>query len=61
MSVVDNFTAPGRLPLTLLFIAFLTTFVITRTITRLIRAGKGPFHDNVASGVHIHHSIPASS
>ena len=58
MSVVDNFTAPGRLPLTLLFIAFLTTFVITRTITRLIRAGKGPFHDNVASGVHIHHSIP---
>ncbi|MFT4200811.1 hypothetical protein [Gordonia sp. (in: high G+C Gram-positive bacteria)] len=58
MSVVDNLTAPTRLPLTLLFVAFLATFIITRTITRLIRAGKGPFHDNVQGGVHIHHSIP---
>ncbi|MFT3900744.1 MAG: hypothetical protein QM728_10965 [Gordonia sp. (in: high G+C Gram-positive bacteria)] len=56
--VLDNLTAPNRLPLTLLFVAFLTTFVVTRVITRLIRAGKGPFHDNVQGGVHIHHSIP---
>jgi hypothetical protein len=35
------------------------TFVTTRTITRMIRAGKGPFHDNVSSGgLHIHHAVP---
>lgn len=50
--------SPERLPLTLLFVSFIATFVVTRTITRLIRAGKGPFHDNIASGIHVHHSIP---
>ncbi|GAB09991.1 hypothetical protein GOARA_050_00530 [Gordonia araii NBRC 100433] len=58
MSVLDNLTGTERLPLTLLFVAFLATFVITRAITRLIRAGKGPFRNNVRGGVHIHHSIP---
>lgn len=48
----------GRLPLFLLFLAFVVTFVITRTITRLIRAGKGPFRDNVSGGLHIHHAVP---
>ena len=39
--------------------AFVVTFLITRTITRMIRAGKGPFRNNVsASGVHIHHAVP---
>lgn len=47
-----------RLSLILLFVAFLTTFLTTRSITRLIRAGKGPFRDNVADGVHIHHAVP---
>lgn len=42
----------------LLFAAFITTFLVTRGITRLIRAGKGPFRDNVAGGVHIHHAVP---
>src|SRR5438067_770400 len=43
----------------LCFIAFVLTFAITRTITRLIRAGRGPFHDQVtSSGVHVHHAVP---
>jgi hypothetical protein len=46
-------------PLLVCFGAFVITFVTTRTITRMIRAGKGPFHDNVSgSGVHIHHAVP---
>ncbi len=47
-----------RLPLILLFVSFLTTFIVTRTITRLIRAGVGPFRNNIQGGVHIHHSVP---
>jgi ABC-type multidrug transport system fused ATPase/permease subunit len=45
-------------PLLLSFVAFVVTFVATRTITRLIRAGKGPFHDVSSGGVHMHHSTP---
>ncbi|MFF5083945.1 hypothetical protein ACFY36_43420 [Actinoplanes sp. NPDC000266] len=45
-------------PFALLFVSFLVTFVATRTITRLIRAGVGPFRDNVSGGVHIHHAVP---
>jgi hypothetical protein len=49
----------GKLPLMLCFLAFVLTFVITRGITRLIRDGRGPFHDRVTgSGVHIHHAVP---
>ncbi|MDQ1674601.1 MAG: hypothetical protein QOC98_3163 [Frankiaceae bacterium] len=50
---------PGKLPLMLCFTAFVVTFVVTRGITRAIRAGRGPFRDNVgASGVHVHHAVP---
>lgn len=45
-------------PLLLGLIAFVVTFVVARTITRLIRAGKGPFHDVSDGGVHLHHSTP---
>lgn len=45
-------------PLMFSFVAFVVTFVTTRTITRLIRAGKGPFHNVSAGGVHMHHSTP---
>ncbi|MEO1055936.1 MAG: hypothetical protein AAFY28_03385 [Actinomycetota bacterium] len=49
----------GRLPLMLCFAAFLVTFAATRTITRLIRAGRGPFKDaSTESGLHVHHAIP---
>ncbi|MGA2827716.1 MAG: hypothetical protein ABSF03_16580 [Streptosporangiaceae bacterium] len=51
--------AAGKLPLMLCFLAFVVTFVSTRTITRLIRDGRGPFRNQVtASGTHIHHSVP---
>ncbi len=53
--VVDT----GRLPLFLCFVAFVVTFVATRVITRLIRADRGPFKNNVsASGIHVHHAVP---
>ena len=50
---------PGKLPLLLCFAAFVVTFLTTRFITRMIRAGRGPFRDNVSSsGVHVHHAVP---
>jgi hypothetical protein len=45
-------------PLLVSFLAFVLTFLLTRTITRMIRAGKGPFHNLSDSGVHLHHSTP---
>jgi hypothetical protein len=51
--------AAGKLPLMLCFLAFVLTFATTRTITRLIRDGRGPFRNQVtASGTHIHHAVP---
>lgn len=37
--------------------AFVVTFLVTRAITRLIRAGRGPFRDTSVGGVHIHHQV----
>ncbi|GAA4814134.1 hypothetical protein [Streptomyces ziwulingensis] len=53
-----NIAEPGKLPLLLALVAFVLTFVITRVVTRLIRAGKGPFGNVRAGGVHIHHVVP---
>ena len=53
-----NIVEPGKLPLLLCFVALIVTFFTTRTITRLIRANKGPFHDISEGGVHLHHSVP---
>jgi hypothetical protein len=51
--------AAGKLPLMLCFLAFVATFATTRTITRLIRDGRGPFRNQVtAGGTHIHHAVP---
>jgi hypothetical protein len=48
-----------NVPLLVCFAAFVVTFLTTRTITRMIRAGKGPFRDNVSdSGLHVHHAVP---
>ncbi|MQY32996.1 hypothetical protein SRB17_09560 [Streptomyces sp. RB17] len=55
---VRNIVEPGKLPLLLALAAFLLTFVVTRVITRLIRAGKGPFGNVRAGGLHIHHVVP---
>ncbi|WP_344997290.1 hypothetical protein, partial [Tsukamurella soli] len=45
-------------PLLLSFVAFVITFATVRTITRMIRAGRGPFHNVSSGGVHMHHSTP---
>ena len=48
-----------NVPLLVCFAAFVITFLVTRTITRMIRAGRGPFHDNVSEGgLHVHHAVP---
>ena len=55
----DNIVEPGKLPLLLCLGAFVVTFILTRVITRMIRAGIGPFKNNVSeSGLHIHHAVP---
>lgn len=53
-----NILEPGKLPLLLALTAFVVTFVTTRVITRLIRAGKGPFRNIETGSVHIHHVVP---
>ncbi|MFS0697586.1 hypothetical protein [Streptomyces nitrosporeus] len=53
-----NFVEPGRLPLLLALAAFVLTFAVTRFVTRMIRAGKGPFRDIRPGGLHIHHVVP---
>jgi len=54
----EEFVQSGKLPLTLCFVAFIVAFAITRIATRMIRAGKGPFRDNVTpDGVHVHHAV----
>jgi hypothetical protein len=55
----DNIVEPDKLPLLLCLTAFIITFLLTRIITRMIRAGVGPFRNNVsAGGVHVHHAVP---
>ncbi|MEO7069197.1 MAG: hypothetical protein ABI131_01740 [Nostocoides sp.] len=49
---------PEKMPLIWCLGAFLLTFLATRIVTRLIRHGRGPFHNAHLSGVRIHHSVP---
>ncbi|MFD8692687.1 hypothetical protein [Streptomyces sp. NPDC059651] len=53
-----NIVEPGKLPLLLALAAFVLTFAVTRVITRMIRAGKGPFRNFTPGGVHVHHVVP---
>ena len=53
-----NIVEPGKLPMFLALTSFVLTFAVTRTITRLIRAGRGPFGNISSGGVHIHHVVP---
>ncbi|MFD5325131.1 hypothetical protein [Streptomyces sp. NPDC127092] len=53
-----NIVEPGKLPMFLALTSFVLTFLVTRTVTRLIRAGKGPFRNVSSGGVHIHHVVP---
>ncbi len=45
-----NIIEPGKLPLLLALTAFVLTFAVTRVVTRMIRAGKGPFRDITTGG-----------
>ena len=54
----DNVQDPGKLPFFLCVVAFILTFIVTRIIVRMIRAGRGPFKDNSVGGVHVHHMVP---
>lgn len=53
-----NILEPGKLPLLLALSAFVVTFAATRVITRMIRAGKGPFRNVTPGGLHVHHAVP---
>ncbi|MCB5167138.1 hypothetical protein LG634_20130 [Streptomyces bambusae] len=53
-----NIVEPGKLPLLLALVSFVTSFLVTRTITRLIRAGRGPFKNVTPGGLHVHHVVP---
>jgi hypothetical protein len=50
-------TGPDRLVVAWMLGALVVTFVVTRLITRLIRAGRGPFKDMSVGGVHLHHQV----
>ncbi|MFI6283532.1 hypothetical protein ACIBCM_02045 [Streptomyces sp. NPDC051018] len=54
----DNIIEPGKLPTLLALASFVLTFLVTRTVTRLIRAGRGPFRNITPGGLHIHHVVP---
>lgn len=53
-----NIVEPGKLPLLLAPAAFVLTFAVTRVVTRMIRAGKGPFRNITPGGLHVHHGVP---
>ncbi|MCB5182096.1 hypothetical protein [Streptomyces antimicrobicus] len=53
-----NIVEPGKLPLLLALVSFVLSFLVTRTITRLIRAGRGPFRNVTPGGLHVHHVVP---
>ncbi len=48
----------GRVPPLLALAALVVTFLVTRGITRMIRAGRGPFRNVSPGGMHIHHVVP---
>ncbi len=60
--VVDAFReriiATGVGPAQMTLLAFLLTFLIVRTITHLIKAGRGPFGNLSVGGTHLHHLVP---
>ncbi|MEV0095368.1 hypothetical protein [Streptomyces sp. NPDC050738] len=49
---------PGKLPLLLALVSFVLSFIVVRTIARLIRAGRGPFRNITPGGLHVHHVVP---
>ncbi|MFF3754010.1 hypothetical protein ACFYYH_26700 [Streptomyces sp. NPDC002018] len=54
----QNIVEPGKVPTLVALVSFVLTFLLTRTVTRMIRAGKGPFRNISPGGTHIHHVVP---
>ena len=52
-----HFRDERRERLFLASIAFLVTFGIVRSLTHMIRANIGPFHNVTSGGVHVHHLV----
>jgi len=52
-----HFSNERRERLFLASVGFLLTFAVVRSITHLIRAGVGPFHNVTSGGLHIHHLV----
>ena len=52
-----NLAEPRRERLFLASVAFYFAFALVRSVTHAIRAGRGPFHDVTAGGVHVHHLV----
>lgn len=54
----ENVVEPGKLPLLLALFFFIGTFAVVRGVTRMIRAGRGPFRNVSPGGLHVHHMVP---
>lgn len=52
-----HFPETPRERLFLASVGFFVTFAAVRALTHSIHAGRGPFHDIVAGGRHIHHLV----
>jgi hypothetical protein len=52
-----HFKSERRERLFLASLGFLVTFGVVRSITHLIKAGVGPFHNVSTGGLHIHHLV----
>jgi hypothetical protein len=57
-SYEEHIVHPGKEQAFWILVSFLLTFVIVRTITHTIRAGRGPFRDISIGGAHLHHLVP---
>jgi hypothetical protein len=53
-AVVDGV---GRAAVGFMLGAFVVTFLATRFVTHMIRAGRGPFRNMSVGGVHVHHQV----
>ena len=57
MDALLPFVSGRRAVVAWLVAAYLLTFLVTRFVTRAIRAGRGPFRDASVGGVHLHHEV----
>lgn len=56
--MVPQHRGTGEAPLLVALFSFVLSFLVTRVITRLIRAGRGPFKNVTPGGLHVHHVVP---